>query len=90
MDLTPVLADAADKMFDTLVEYADQLENATDQGISFTLDNAGEMDCSPKGCTATQSFTGNVSSIARKERVTKGEVSAVMSATFSIDGKPAA
>ncbi|MFJ9186455.1 HNH/endonuclease VII fold putative polymorphic toxin [Streptomyces anulatus] len=89
MDLTPVLADAADKMFDTLVEYADQLENATDQGISFTLDNAGEMDCSPKGCTATQSFTGNVSSIARKERVTKGEVSAVMSATFSIDGKPA-
>ncbi|WP_107499596.1 HNH/endonuclease VII fold putative polymorphic toxin [Streptomyces sp. wa1002] len=89
MDLAPVLADAADKMFDTLVEYADQLENATDQGISFTLDNAGEMDCSPKGCTATQSFTGNVSSIARKERVTKGEVSAVMSATFSIDGKPA-
>ncbi|WP_257895374.1 Hint domain-containing protein [Streptomyces anulatus] len=89
MDLTPVLADAADKMFDTLVEYTDQLENATDRGITFTLDNAGEMDCSPKGCTATQSFTGNVSSIARKERVTKGEVSAVMSATFSIDGKPA-
>lgn len=89
MDLTPVLADAADKMFDTLVEYADQLEDATDQGITFTLDNSGEMDCSPKGCTATQSFTGDVSSIARKERVTKGQVSAVMSATFSIDGKPA-
>ncbi|MFH9697442.1 HYD1 signature containing ADP-ribosyltransferase family protein [Streptomyces globisporus] len=89
MDLTPVLAGAADKMFDTLVEYADQLEDATDRGITFTLDNAGEMDCSPKGCTATQSFTGEVSSIARRERVTKGEVSAVMSATFSIDGKPA-
>lgn len=89
MDLAPVLADAADKMFDTLVEYADQLEDATDRGITFTLDSAGEMDCSPKGCTATQSFTGDVSSIARRERVTKGEVSAVMSATFSIDGKPA-
>lgn len=89
MDLTPVLADAADKMFDTLVEYADQLQDATDHGINFTMDGAGEMDCSPKGCTATQSFTGDVSSIARKERVTKGEVSAVMSATFSIDGKPA-
>ncbi|MET9592031.1 polymorphic toxin-type HINT domain-containing protein [Streptomyces sp. NPDC006516] len=89
MDLTPILADAADKMFDTLVEYADQLKDATDRGISFTLDGAGEMDCSPSGCTATQNFTGSVSSIARKERVSKGEVTAVMSATFSIDGKPA-
>ncbi|GGW47395.1 polymorphic toxin-type HINT domain-containing protein [Streptomyces griseoloalbus] len=89
MDLTPVLADAADKMLDTLVEYADQLKDATDKGITFTLDGAGEMDCSPSGCTATQNFTGDVSSIARKERVTKGEVTAVLSATFSIDGKPA-
>ncbi|PWS47578.1 hypothetical protein DLE01_30440 [Streptomyces sp. FT05W] len=89
MDLTPMLADAADKMFDTLVEYADQLKDATDRGISFTLDGAGEMDCSPSGCTAAQNFTGSVSSIARKERVTKGEVTAVMRATFSIDGKPA-
>lgn len=89
MDLTPLLADAADEMFDTLVAYADQLKDATDRGITFTLDGAGEMDCSPAGCTATQNFTGEVSSIARKERVTKGEVTAVMSATFSIDGKPA-
>ncbi|WP_327170164.1 polymorphic toxin-type HINT domain-containing protein [Streptomyces sp. NBC_01336] len=89
MDLTPILADAADKMFDTLVEYADQLKDATDRGIYFTLDGAGEMDCSSSGCTATQNFTGSVSSIARKERVTKGEVTAVMSATFSINGKPA-
>lgn len=89
MDLTPILADAAAKMFDTLVEYADQLKDATDRGISFTLDGAGEMDCSSSGCTATQNFTGSVSSIARKERVTKGQVTAVMSAAFSIDGKPA-
>ncbi|WP_328951365.1 Hint domain-containing protein [Streptomyces sp. NBC_00184] len=89
MDLTPILAADADKMFDTLVEYADQLKDATDRGIYFTLDGAGEMDCSSSGCTATQNFTGSVSSIARKERVTKGEVTAVMSATFSIDGKPA-
>ncbi|CAM5631337.1 Hint domain-containing protein [Streptomyces fimicarius] [Streptomyces griseus] len=89
MDLTPVLADAADKMFDTLVEYADQLEDATDRGITFTLDGAGEMDCSADGCTATQNFTGEVTSIARKERVTKGKVTAVMGATFTIDGKPA-
>ncbi|WP_123457726.1 Hint domain-containing protein [Streptomyces sp. PanSC19] len=90
MDLTPIVADdAVAAMFDTLVEYADQLKDATDHGINFTLDGAGEMDCSPSGCTATQNFTGEVSSIARKERVTKGEVTAVMSATFSIDGKPA-
>ncbi|WP_406489660.1 hypothetical protein OH736_45465 (plasmid) [Streptomyces sp. NBC_01650] len=89
MDLTPILADAAHKMFDTLVKYAAQLKDATDHGINFTMDSAGEMDCSSSGCTATQNFTGEVSSIARKERVTKGEVTAVMSATFSIDGKPA-
>ncbi|MEV1040518.1 Hint domain-containing protein [Streptomyces sp. NPDC050204] len=89
MDLTPILAAAADKMFDTLVKYAAQLKDATDHGINFTMDGAGEMDCSSSGCTATQNFTGEVSSIARKERVTKGEVTAVMSATFSIDGKPA-
>ncbi|MEU4065560.1 polymorphic toxin-type HINT domain-containing protein [Streptomyces wedmorensis] len=89
MDLTPVLADAADRMFDRLVEYADQLKDATDRGITFTLDGSGEMDCGPTGCTATQAFTGEVTSIARKERVTRGEVTAVMNATFSIDGKPA-
>lgn len=89
MDLTPILANSADKMFDTLVAYADQLEDATDRGITFTLDGAGDMDCSSKGCTATQSFTGEVTSIARRERVTKGEVTAVMSANFTIDGKPA-
>ncbi|GGV97396.1 hypothetical protein GCM10015535_68680 [Streptomyces gelaticus] len=37
MDLTPIIADAADKMFDTLVDYADQLKDATDRGITFTL-----------------------------------------------------
>ncbi|MEV4374997.1 hypothetical protein AB0J71_48685 [Nonomuraea sp. NPDC049637] len=67
MDLTPILTEAAvDKMFDTLVEYADQLKNATDHGITFTLDGAGEMDCSPSGCTASQNFTGrNASPRAR-------------------------
>ncbi|MFG3498721.1 hypothetical protein [Streptomyces sp. NPDC047928] len=89
MDLTPVLADAADKMLDTLVAYADQLKDATDRGVTFTLDGAGGMNCGPSGCTATQNFTGAVSSIARRERVTKGEVTAVLSATFTIDGKPA-
>lgn len=88
MDLIPIFADAA-KVFDTLVEYADQLKDATDRGITFALDGAGEMNCGPSGCTATQNFTGEVSSIARKDRVTQGQVTAVMSATFSIDGTPA-
>ncbi|MFF2645792.1 hypothetical protein ACFVUB_38895 [Streptomyces niveus] len=86
MDLTPILADASDKMFDTLVEYTDQLQDATDRGITFTLDGAGEMDCSSSGCIATRNFTGKVSSIARKERVTQGEVTAVLSAAFPVRG----
>ncbi|ROQ66060.1 intein/intein [Streptomyces sp. 840.1] len=89
MEVIPVLADAADKMFDTLVEYAGQLKDATDRGIAFSLDGAGEMNCTSSGCTTTQSFTGVVTSTARKERVTKGEVTATMNANFTIDGKPA-
>ncbi|MFE5666064.1 hypothetical protein ACFQ7W_19280 [Streptomyces niveus] len=86
MDLTPILADAADKMLDTLGEYADQLQEATDRGITFTLDGAGEVDCSSSGCASTRNFTGKVSSIARKQRVTQGEVTAVLSATFPVRG----
>lgn len=89
MGLTPVTADAAGKMFDTLVQYTDELKDATDRGITFALNGAGAMDCSAAGCTATQKFTGTVTPTARKERLTKGEVTAVMNATFTIDGKPA-
>ncbi|MEU0103547.1 polymorphic toxin-type HINT domain-containing protein [Streptomyces sp. NPDC006267] len=88
-DLTPILGQAAQQMFDTLVEYAGQLKDATDHGINFTLSGSGDLDCSSKGCRATERFTGQISSKARQERVTSGKVTAVMSATFTIDGKPA-
>ncbi|MFE4608851.1 hypothetical protein ACFRK5_10915 [Streptomyces niveus] len=45
MNLTPILADAADKMFDTLVEYANQLQDATDRGITFTIDGNPAGEC---------------------------------------------
>ena len=89
IDLTPIAADAAGEMFDTLVEYADQLKNATARGITFTLTGKGTLKCGRSGCTATRNFIGRLSSVDRDQRVTKGRVTAVMSATFSIDGRPA-
>ncbi|MFJ1547637.1 polymorphic toxin-type HINT domain-containing protein [Streptomyces sp. NPDC088246] len=88
MDLTPIAADAVDTMFDTLVEYAKQLKDASDQGINFTLDGSGDMNCGSGGCTANQKFTGEVTSGA-KTRITQGKVTAIMSATFTIGGQPA-
>ncbi|WP_145503736.1 polymorphic toxin-type HINT domain-containing protein [Streptomyces sp. CFMR 7] len=88
MDLTPVTGSAADTMFDTLVDYTEQLKDATDQGISFSLDSAGDLKCSSSGCTASTSFTGKVYGKA-KTRIVGGQVTAVMTAVFTIDGKNA-
>ncbi|MEU2154585.1 Hint domain-containing protein [Streptomyces sp. NPDC019396] len=88
MDLTPIVGDAVDAMFDALLQYTRQLGAATDHGINFTLDGSGRMNCGASGCTASQRFTGEVSSRA-KGRITRGEVSAVLSADFSIGGQPA-
>lgn len=89
MDLTPIDADAAGAMFDTLLEYTEQLKDASDNGINFTIDGSGDVSCSSSGCSVDQKFTGEVSAKAREDRVTDGEVSAVLSATFSVGGRPA-
>ncbi|MET8732474.1 polymorphic toxin-type HINT domain-containing protein [Streptomyces parvus] len=88
MDLTPITGSAVDAMFDTLVKYAEQLKDATDEGINFSLDSAGDLQCGPSGCTASTSFTGKVYGKAKK-RIVDGQVTAVMTATFTIGGKNA-
>ncbi|WP_338672049.1 polymorphic toxin-type HINT domain-containing protein [Streptomyces sp. SCSIO 30461] len=88
MDLSPIAGAAIDAMFDTLLQYTRQLGDATDHGINFTLNGSGRMNCGVSGCTASQRFTGEVSSKARG-RITRGEVSAVLSADFSVGGQPA-
>ncbi|MFE3940280.1 hypothetical protein ACFXPV_00115 [Streptomyces sp. NPDC059118] len=89
MDIAPVLGNAVDAMFDTLLDHTKQLKNAGDRGIDFTIDGSGDMNCSASGCSVTQKFTGEVTSKARDERVSKGQVSAVLTATFSIGGQSA-
>lgn len=88
MDLTPVVGDAVEVMYDTLLAYAEQLKDASDEGIDFTLDGSGGLNCGSGGCTAHQKFTGNVTAGA-KGRITDGKVTAVMSATFTVGGQPA-
>ncbi|MEV4362714.1 hypothetical protein [Nonomuraea sp. NPDC049625] len=88
MDLTPIVGDAVSRMFDTLEKQAKQLKDASDSGINFTLDGSGNLNCGAGGCTANQKFTGEVTSGA-KTRITDGNVTAIMSATFTIGGQPA-
>ncbi len=88
MDLTVIDGDAVDAMFDTLLEYTRQLKDATDQGIRFRLDGSGDVECGPRGCTATQRFRGSVTTRA-KSRITGGTVTAVMNATFTIGDRSA-
>ncbi|MFC4016271.1 polymorphic toxin-type HINT domain-containing protein [Nonomuraea purpurea] len=88
MDLTPIVGDAVTRMFDTLEKQAKQLNNASDRGITFTLDGSGDLNCGAGGCTANQRFTGEVTSGA-KTRIADGKVTAIMSATFTIGGQPA-
>ncbi|MER7791190.1 toxin C-terminal domain-containing protein [Streptomyces sp. NPDC097640] len=88
MDLDPVTGDAVDPMLDTLEKRTKELNKATDSGISLTLSGSGSVKCGSGGCTAGQSFTGQITTSARS-RLTDGKVTAVMNASFTIDGKSA-
>ncbi|WP_405901418.1 hypothetical protein OG242_31550 [Streptomyces sp. NBC_00727] len=88
LDLAPVTEDAVDPMFDTLEKQTKELKNATDSGITLALSGGGTVKCSSGGCTARNSFAGHITSSA-KSRLVSGKVTAVMTASFSIDGKAA-
>ncbi|SDP61992.1 hypothetical protein SAMN04487981_12927 [Streptomyces sp. cf386] len=88
LDLAPVTGDAADTMFDTLEKQAKELNNATDSGITLNLSGSGTVHCGSGGCTARNSFAGQITTSA-KSRLVDGKVTAVMTASFSIDGRPA-
>ncbi|MFF3034787.1 Hint domain-containing protein [Streptomyces rubiginosohelvolus] len=86
LDLEPVTEADAPAMYDTLEEQTKELRNAGDSGISFSLNGSGSVRCSSGGCTATGSFSGRITSDA-KSRLAGGQVTAVMTSTFSIDGQ---
>ncbi|MES4901019.1 MULTISPECIES: hypothetical protein [unclassified Streptomyces] len=88
MELSPLVGEQADAMYDTLEQYAKQLNGAVDDGVDFTLDGSGKLNCGSGGCSVVQKFTGKLSTEA-KARITGGTVTATMSATISIDGQPA-
>ncbi|MFE2436222.1 polymorphic toxin type 17 domain-containing protein [Streptomyces sp. NPDC059409] len=89
MDLTPITGDAVDAMFETLLDYTKALKDAKVSGINFDFDGRGKVQCSTTGCTYAQSFTATVTPRVREERLVDGKVSAVLSATFTVGGRPA-
>ncbi|MFE0025025.1 polymorphic toxin-type HINT domain-containing protein [Amycolatopsis sp. NPDC059021] len=88
IDVSPVAADQADRMYDTLADNTQQLAGAVDASIDFSVAGNGTMNCGPGGCTVQASFTGTLSADA-KTRITGGQVTATMTATVSINGRPA-
>ncbi|MGZ2359382.1 hypothetical protein LRE75_22165 [Streptomyces sp. 372A] len=88
LDLEPVAEDAVDPMFDTLEKQTAELRNATDSGIRLTLSGGGTVKCGSGGCTAKNGFSGHLTTSA-KGRLVSGKVTAVMTASFSIDGRSA-
>ncbi|MEU7088018.1 hypothetical protein [Streptomyces achromogenes] len=88
MELSPLVGERADTMYDTLEQYVKQLNSAVDDGVDFTLDGSGKLDCGSDGCSVRQRFTGKLSTEARS-RITGGTVTATMNATITIDGRPA-
>ncbi|WP_326770597.1 hypothetical protein OG978_43390 (plasmid) [Streptomyces sp. NBC_01591] len=88
LDLEPVTGDDVAPMFDSLEKQTKELNNATDSGVTLALSGSGTVKCSSGGCTARNSVAGQVTTSA-KSRLADGKVTAVMTATFSIDGKSA-
>jgi hypothetical protein len=86
LDVEPVTEADAPAMYDTLEEQARELSKAGDSGISLSLNGSGTVRCSSGGCTATGNFSGQITGDA-KSRLVGGQVTATMTATFSIDGQ---
>ncbi|MFJ4499554.1 hypothetical protein [Streptomyces sp. NPDC088864] len=86
LDLEPVGPEEAPAMYDTLEKQTKELSRAGDSGISLSLRGDGSVQCGAGGCTATGKFSGQITTEARA-RLTGGHVTAVMTSTFTIDGR---
>ncbi|MFB7213919.1 hypothetical protein [Streptomyces sp. NPDC056255] len=86
LDLDPVTPEEAPAMYDTLEKQTKALSQAGDSGISLSLRGDGSVSCSSGGCTATGNFSGQITADARS-RLAGGQVTAVMTSSFTIDGR---
>lgn len=86
LDLEPVTPEEAPAMYDTLEKQTKALSQAGDSGISLSLRGDGSVSCSSGGCTARGNFSGQITADARS-RLTGGQVTAVMTSSFTIDGR---
>ncbi|WP_433799548.1 polymorphic toxin-type HINT domain-containing protein [Actinomycetospora sp. CA-084318] len=74
--------------YDRLTEAVPDLASAVVDGIDFRLQGQPQIDCNSGGCSVTATETDSVSSTDRAV-VTGGTVTRSMSATVTIDGRPA-
>lgn len=89
MELTPLTGPESDEMFDRLEEYIEKLGDAVDDNVDFTLNTGGDLQCGGGGCSVNESFTGSIVPREKGVRIRINQVTAVLTATVTINGKPA-
>ncbi|MDH6577433.1 hypothetical protein P3T29_003089 [Kitasatospora sp. MAP5-34] len=86
-DFQPVSPAEADQTYGDLIGQTKTLNSAVDIGVSFSFNQTGNLNCSESGCTVTE----NVATSTTSTRAAKlsGTVTAVMSATVTVNGQAA-
>lgn len=65
-----------------------QLSGAIDSDLQFNLEGSGQISCGDGGCDVTVTVTNTVSPGGSNAKIISGTVSAVLTATISIEGEP--
>ncbi|MEU6018862.1 hypothetical protein ABZ826_34010 [Streptomyces sp. NPDC047515] len=89
MELEPVTSANTEVMFALLEEYIRRLGDAVDESVDFTLKTGGSLNYGASGCSVREGFTGKMTPRENGAHVVVGKVTAVLTATVTINGKPA-
>jgi hypothetical protein len=87
-DLTPASPADFAQTYEDLQLNAKQLVNAVDPTVQFTVQGAARVSCGPAGCVVNATVTNAVVGTG-STRVSGAQVSAVMTATVFLNGRPA-
>ncbi|WP_460728886.1 nucleic acid/nucleotide deaminase domain-containing protein [Nocardia heshunensis] len=77
-----------DQVYNDIVNQTQTLSNSLDVGINFQFDPSGDLKCSESSCTVTSNVT--TSTTSTRKATLSGNVSAVMKASVTVEGRPSA
>ncbi|WP_162958608.1 nucleic acid/nucleotide deaminase domain-containing protein [Nocardia yunnanensis] len=77
-----------EQVYNDIVNQTQTLSNSMDVGINFQFDPSGDLNCTEAACTVTSKVT--TSTTATRKATLSGNVSAVMKASLTVEGRPSA